>query len=215
MMAERWGPWLAGPAREPSKRRFLVAILLLLHLPLAALMLPARMQLLPMLEGTIAAGDRTTPADDAVPSQTFVFVTGQDFPVVYLPIMRDLNDRPTPRRIAMLTSLTSDVHVLREDAHTLLLTPEDGFLFASIDRLLRGLDVPFAQGERIERPGYLVEVREVLPDGRPAVAAFRFEAPLDDPQYRFMHWTEAGAKEFEVMEIGGTMDIPSVLLLPE
>ena len=215
LMAERWGPWLAGPGKQASKRRFLVAILLLLHLPLAALLLPARMQLLPMLEGTFAMGHRTAPTDAAVPEQTFVFVTGQDFPVVYLPIIRDLDDDPSPRRIAMLSSITSDVHVLREDAHTLVLTPRLGFLFAPIDRLLRGLDVPFVAGERIERPGYVAEVREVLPDGRPAQVAFRFLAELDAPQYRWMHWTVAGAQEFELMEPGGTMEIPMVLLVPE
>lgn len=215
LMAERWGPWLAGAEPERSKRRFLVVMLLLLHLPLAALLLPARMALLPALENTFAMGADTTPTDAAVPEQTFVFVTGQDFPVVYLPIIRDDRDDPSPRRIAMLSSITSDCHVEREDLDTLVLTPERGFLFARIDRLLRGLDVPFVAGERIERPGYVAEVREVLPDGRPAQVAFHFDAPLEDPRYRWMHWTLAGAVEFEVMEVGGTMHIPSVLLVPE
>jgi hypothetical protein len=193
-----------------------VGALLLLHLPLAALLLAARMGLLTALGGMFAAGSLTAPADAAVSEQTFVFVTGQDFPVVYLPIIRQVEgELPAPARIAMLSSLTSACRVQREDADTLVLTPARGFLFARVDRLLRSLDVPFEQGQWIERAGYIAEVREVLEDGRPSQVAFHFEAELEDPRFRWLYWTAEGAAEFEVPPVGGVVEVPEVLFVPQ
>ena len=216
LMVERWGPWLAEEAREVSRRKLVVGALLILHLPVAALLLAARMGLLAALGGMVAAGSTTAPSDAAVSEQTFVFVTGQDFPVVYLPIIRQVEgELPAPARIAMLSSLTSACRVEREDANTLVLTPFRGFLFARVDRLLRSLDVPFERGERIERAGYTAEVREVLEDGRPAVVAFRFEAELEDPRFRWLYWTAEGAAEFEVPAIGEAAEVPEVFFVPQ
>ena len=144
------------------------------------------MALLPAFGDFFLRAARDAPRGPEVPGQTFVFVNGNDFPVFYAWAIRTAEARPCPRRVALLSSMTTAGTVVREDAATLLVRPQGGFLLRSMDRLLASPTRTFAAGERVERPDYVAEVRSLTADGRPREVAYRFRRALEDPAYRFV-----------------------------
>jgi len=205
---------LSGRGPESARGRTLAAFLLVLHGPLAAVLLLVTVGALPLFAGAFEHGHLTAPTDGDPPGRTFVFVTGQEFPVVYLAIIRQLEaPAVAPRRVALLSSISSRNTAYREDRDTLVVVAEAGFLRASVDRLERSLDLPFQVGERIERPDFTAEVRALTADGRPLEVAFHFHAPLESPEYRWLAWGRNGAQEFALPEVGESVEIPAVSVL--
>jgi hypothetical protein len=211
VQADAFG-WISprGPAPGSRVRRWLTCALLVLHLPVAAVLLVGRTASLPVFGAFFAAGADTAPESPGVEEQTFLFVSGHEFPVAYLPIIRSVEARSAPRRIALLASFTSRNRIVREDEDTLVIEPKRGFLAAPSDRLERGLESAFLQGERVWMPDFVAEVREVNPDGRPQVVAFHFRKPLEDPGYGWMSWGLAGAEPFTVPAVGETVVLPAL-----
>jgi hypothetical protein len=192
-------------------RRTVAAILLVLHGPAAAILLVGRVAVLPWLGGFADLAARTAPADTETPKQTYVFVGGHEFPVVYLPIIRQLEAPQTsPQRVAMLASMFEYKDIYREDDETLVIEPSGGFLRDSADRLLRSMEHPFRVGERIARPDFIAEVRAVTADGRPARVAFRFREPLESRRYRWLLLGGAGTLEFALPAVGERVEIAPV-----
>lgn len=212
LLADRAG--LLGSTVVSRPRARAGRALLLVHGPIAAVLLVVRLVTLPSLGLLFEAAALTAPADARAPQQTYVFVNGQEFPVVYLVIIRQLQDPPlAPRRVALLGSMLNENDVHREDADTLVITANGGFLNETIDRLLRSLDLPFRPGERIERRDFTAEIRKTTADGRPEQVAFRFRAPLESPEFRWLAWGEEGAEEFTLPPVGARVRLPATTLL--
>jgi hypothetical protein len=143
-----------------------------------------------------------------VSSQTFVFVNGNDFPVVYMHVIRTATgEAPAPRRMALLAPLLTTSLVRREDANTLVITPLGGYLALSIDRLLASPTRRFFAGEIVDRPDYRAEVRSLTADGRPFEVAFRFRMPLEDPQLRWLSWQHGELGAFALPGIGESVTL--------
>ena len=203
MLLESQTVWFWKWSGVGGWRRRVAAALLVLHGPLAAVLLTGRMAALPAFGELFRAGALHSPSGPGVEDQTFVYVNGNDFSVVYTRIIRIVEGRvPAPRRVVQLASMASDNTVLREDGHTLVVTPEDGFLASTIDRLLASPERSFAVGEVIERPDYLAEVRSISSDGRPSVVAFRFHKSLEDRGLRWLYWKDAELIEFPLPAVG-------------
>ena len=202
LIAETRGwPWAVGASGGWRRRSALG--LLVLHGPLAALFLVVGTALMPSFGVVFDAAETRAPRDEAVSRQTFVFVNGNDFPVFYLSVLREVRrDAPLPRRSTLLASMDSTIQVQRDDATTLVLTPVGGFLAAAFDGLLANPARPFDAGQRIVRAGFVAEIRSVTPDGRPAVVAFHFDRPLDDPSYRWLYWRDGRLMAFPLPAVG-------------
>ncbi len=215
LLAEHLGLLPGRASVCASRRRRFAQALLVVHGPLAAVLLLARVATLPLFAGVFEAGARTAPADANAPRQTYVFVNGQEFPVVYLAIIRQLESpAAAPRRIALLASILNHNDVYREDGDTLVITGRGGFLRESVDQLLRSLDTPFRVGEQIARRDFSAEVRAITADGRPAQVAFHFRAPLESPEFRWLAWGESGVEEFPLPTVGAHVTLPPVGVLP-
>jgi hypothetical protein len=211
--------WLEGspPAKREGVhggrvRRWVTAMLLLLHLPVASAMLVGRTAALPLFGKLFAGGASTAPESPEVAEQSLFFVSGQEFPVAYISLIRPVAGQVTPRRVALLASFASDNRVTREDDDTLVIEPAHGFLASPDDRLERRLDVPFQKNDRVRMPDFEVEVRQVTEDGRPRIVAFHFRKPLEDPAYRWLSWSIHGAVSFELPNVGEQVVVPSAPL---
>jgi hypothetical protein len=209
---ETGGTEKSGGARRDRLRKWVTVLLLLLHLPVASAMLVGRTAALPLFGEFFAGGANTAPNSPEVAAQSFFFVSGHEFPVAYISLIRPVEGQVTPGRVALLASFASDNRVTREDEDTLVIEPVHGFLAAEMDRLERRLDVPFQKGDRVRMPDFEAEVRQVTEHGRPQIVAFHFQKPLDDPTYRWFSWNIHGAVSFELPDVGEQVIVPSAPL---
>jgi hypothetical protein len=206
MLLESSGAWPWEPSARTGWRRGAALVLLVLHGPVAAGLTTLGASVLPLLGAPAQMGASQAPRGPEVSGQTFVFVNGNDFPVVYTHIIRTVRGEPAPRRMAHLAPLSASL-VRREDARTLVISPEGGFLAHPSDRLLASPTHRFSAGETIERPDFAAEIRSVAADGRPVEVAFRFRQPLEDPQLRWLYWVDGRIREFPLPGVGGSISV--------
>ncbi len=207
--------WVADePRRGGRLRRWGTGTLLVFHGPLAVVLFLAGVLTFPMFGQMFSLGAREVPTDEALQDQTLVVVNGNEFPLFYLTLMRELDDSgPVPRRLALLSTMNAANTVTREDDRTVAIGVDGGMLAIAFDRLMRDLDPPFEAGDSRTLPDYTVTVREVTADGRPLEIEFVFEQPLEHPGYRWMCWTGQGLQEFTLPAVGESVHLPLVGLL--
>lgn len=204
------------PPRPPASglRMWAVVAVVLWHAPVAALARPVRCASTPLMGLVFDVAADTGPADAALADQTLVFVQANEFAAIYTYVKRSVppHDHGRPGGIALMSTWWTEVEVTREDAHTLVLRPEGGFLVRPIDHLLRDpTRRPFSVGDRRQHLGMAVEVRAVTDDGRPAEAAFRFSESLDAPvEHRFVILGRAGVEAWAPPPVGETVRLPAL-----
>ena len=188
--------WLEGGLALLARPRRLLATavvlgLVLVHVVLAPLLLPARV----LLFGFVGRmGDRleaSIPRDEPVRARSLVILSSSAEMTTFPPWMqRQVSGAPRPARMRVLASCFSKIKVSRPDATTLRVRPEEGFLDNEWLRMVRGASRPFHPGDEIALSDVRVQVRDVTADGRPAEADFTFGVPLEDPS---LLWTRLRA----------------------
>ncbi len=186
--------------------------LLVLHLPVSAAALPARTWGARYFGEVFSEAEGQLTTDPALADQALVFLNGTVFGSVYTPVIRVVEGtHPAPARVHLLSTQLQATELLREDADTLVLQQEGGFLGTPITHLLRDPRIPFAVGDTVERVDFTAEVRATLPDGRPSVVAFHFQAPLESTTTRFVAVTDGGLIEWTPPPIGTRQRLEWVL----
>jgi hypothetical protein len=210
LQAQAVGLLSGGVKLEASRgRRWLTVALLVVHLPLAAASLTLQTANQALFASFFSGGDRTVPDVPEIEQQSLIFVTGHEFPTAYTPIYRWVEGRHAPQRTALLATISSDNHITREDANTLVIEPEAGYLSVDSDCLERSASTPFTVGETFWMPDFDAEVRSMTNDGRARAVAFRFREPLDSVRYRLMMWGPRGSEPFEPPVVGDTVVLPA------
>ena len=205
-----WGGESPSPLPHPA-RRFAVGALVFLHAVLVSPWTPLRSSLATtMFKPNRVIADSIRNHPDMV-EKTVVWINSIDLGTAYLPVIRAVNGDPIPKSMLQIGSLLAENHVSRLDEDTLEVRPVGGFLARRGDRLSRGIRDPFSVGQVVHRTGVEVEVKEVTSDGRPAVAQFHFDVPLEDPSLYWITLSLEGAREFKVPGIGETVIVPSAL----
>ena len=184
------------------------------HGPLSGLARPVRCAGTPLMGLIFDVGADTAPDDPALEEQDLIFVHATEFATMYTYVKRSVppHAQGRPVGVALLSSFWTDVHVTREDAHTLLLTPEEGFLSRPIDRLVRDpARAPFTADTHLSHHAMDVHVRTVTTDGRPAEVAFRFADPLEDETHRrFVVLGMSGVETWTPPPVGSTTTLPGL-----
>jgi hypothetical protein len=180
------------------------------HLVVSPLMLPSRSKGMEVLAAQVALADDTIPKTPDVVGKTVVLVNPPDdlFGVFLLP-MRTVLGIPCPARFRIVASSTNPVEIARVDARTLRVHPGHGFLEHDSSRMLRSPDEPFRAGEVVRIAGLAVTVESVTPDGRPDVATFAFDKPLEDSELRWLAWTDEGYAPWTPPPVGQTVTMPA------
>ncbi len=123
------------------------------------------------------------------PNQELVIVTAPEYYSGTFPrLLARLDRRPDVQRQRLLSVGPVAIDARRLDAHRLELTYEGGLLGPMLTRLYRGRRDPFTPGDRVTLEGLTIEVTRVTDGGRPAVAVFTFEKPLDSPGLCWVMW---------------------------
>lgn len=208
--AEQQGWWQPPSEGGSPGRRRLLGALIVLHLFVAAVLLPVRAVGTRMALDIFERAADSAPDDAALADQQLVFVNGAAFLSSFMLAIRSVEERVVPRRMELLGHMANDIQVRRPGPSTLTLRVDGGWLGASAPALLRSPKLTYEAGERIERPagGPVVTIEEVTDDGRPLLVSFEFPVVLEDPSLRWMFWQRGELVPFEVPPVGAEIVVP-------
>lgn len=197
-----------GPSARHWSRRF-ACLLLVVHVILAPLVLFVR-SFMPLGPPSLIERSYVKLPDDLDLSGKTVAVLNAPFPIVasYLPERRALNGLSIPAHTRVLgPSIAEQVSVSRPNAHTLVLDVRGGLTQSPFSQLARTRRYPMHVGQKVELTGMTAEVQAVTDDGLPAIVAFTFAVPLDDPSLVWVHCTNEEFERFTPPRIGETISL--------
>jgi hypothetical protein len=148
------------------------------------------------------------PLGPAIEDKTVVVVNAPSAAhAAYLPFRQLAVGRPIPRHTRVLSPAVPAVVIRRLDAHTLEITPRSGYLDLALDRVFRNERRPLAVGEEVVLTGMTARVIALTDDGRPAVATFRFDEPLESPSFVWLCFRGNGFEPFILPTVGEQIKI--------
>jgi hypothetical protein len=195
---------------RPRWRSFGAGCVLALHLALAPALCLLRASTVGHLDHLLRAQQHTLPSTEAVRGQTVVLINPPIDPLAaYLAPYRALHGIPVPGALYWLATGVSELKLSTLDAHTLTVSPREGYLWSSSQRMLRDPSKN-RDYEPVQLREATFEVTATTDDGRPATLQVRFERRLDDPGLRFFRWQGRGYTEVRPPAAGQSMVLPAV-----
>ncbi len=179
------------------------SLLILMHAIAAPALFPLRAAwpLAPSWTERRLYGPDELPRDIA--RQTLVIVNAPSpCHVGYLPFKQMTTGGPVPRRVRVLAPATSGVLIRRVDNRTLEIACGKGYLKLPLDRVFRSERRPLAAGEEIALVGMTARVLELTGDNRPAIVRFRFDRPLESPDFAWYCFKENRFEPFLLPAVG-------------
>jgi hypothetical protein len=181
--AQLFAPVLRGEPGLSLPLRATTAVLVALGLVSVAF-LPSRARGNLVMRDTLDRAETAIPRDASVADKTLIWLNPPLLPYAgYIPIERAAQGIPRPHAQHILADGAAPLHLLRVDPYTLRLRPRDA-------------------GERIRQGDLTVTVTQIMPDRRPMEIEARFDRPLDDPKYLWVHWQGARSAPFKPPAVG-------------
>lgn len=213
--------WLVAQVRDAPLVRssagagVLARVWLVVHLWLAAILLPAQTYSVRLFGDIFEAAAASLDGLGGLQGRTLVIVNGPNFfQTSWTMVVRLSRHLPVPARLRVLGTTEDQVQVTTVDDHTLRLTPAHGYVNNLIDEMLRTPDRPAQVGDGQCYDDLAIEVTDVTPDGRPAEVVSRFARPLSDPEYLLVAWTrERGYQLFVPPPVGASLRTEAVTKL--
>ncbi len=228
---------LGHSAEAPgSKRRWptrakaaLAIVLLLIHIPVAAVMNPVHILTLNGANRHIEKLALAFSADPSIANRQLVLIASRSpFRDAMIPLQREAAGLAMPGSLFILANAVSEMMLTRTDLNTLRVAPRGGFLLPpgtldedhpplvsqryarqSSDRIYRPPDRPFQTGEWIQAGETKIHIVETTPDQRPAVVDFQFNQPLEDPSHLWFTYKARDYIPWVPPAVGQSMTIPA------
>jgi hypothetical protein len=201
--------WRSFRSRRVTLRTVAGAVLAIIHLGFAPVwLLGSQDSMVTQARVTLDLARATeVNADDHV-----ILVAAPDYVVgMYLPLIFDLVDRPTPRGWRLLSLAPHDHRLTVSGPRRLELRVLGGSMLERMyERLYRNEELPLASGSILDRGMLRAEVLEATASG-PVRVAFHFDRDLADPSLRFLHWQEGSLQPLTLPGPGQTLDLPREL----
>jgi hypothetical protein len=144
-----------------------------------------------------------TPLGPSIGEKTLVIVNAPSpIQASYIFFLQLLSGAPVPPHTRVLAPAVPAVTIRRVDEHTLEIRPKRGYLNLALDRVFRNERRPMSQGQEMKLTGMTARVTAVTADGRPAVATFRFDEPLESPSFVWLCYRGRGYEPFVPPPIG-------------
>jgi hypothetical protein len=193
---------------DEIRSRWMGPVLLAIHLIIAPAACVVRASSVDRLDELVARQQASLPSAPTVREQTLVLLNPPLDPfAAYVAPYREIHGIPRPRALYWLATGVSALTVTTLDAHTLLVSPESGFLDGSTQRMLRDparstryTPVRLAQAS--------FEVTRLTADGRPSELRVTFLRALSDPLLGIFRWSGTGYVPFIAPAPGASVTLP-------
>jgi hypothetical protein len=187
-----------------------LATLAVVHLVLAAALLPVRARSMAVLGDALDAADASLPTHPGTEGTSVVLVAAPlDIFASYIQVRRAHGGVPRPTRLTWLSTASSPLTLERPSEDVLRITPEAGFLSTPPEQHYRTLEARFRPGDRVPMPDFTAVVRSTTPDGRPATVDFTFAEPLEQAPVEWHIWRNGRYAPFAPPRPGATLRVPA------
>jgi hypothetical protein len=183
--------------------------LLLIHLGLKPLLLPAWAWAMQLFATAIEHADHSIPATPEIAQRTVIVVNAPfDLLLSYIQIGRAVRGEPRPEHLYWLATASSELTLESLDEHSLRVRPEHGFLYSPPERHYRADSSALARGARVALSEMTVRVSAVNADQRPAAADFEFREPLRSARYLLLRYEHGWLVPFTPPPVGQRVRLP-------
>jgi len=202
---------------------FFCAIIIIVHLPLAAAARFAASRSTPLFLGTMGKLANLGPLPNAENKNVTILNVPCQLSLCFTPAYRIYYGQTIPMSLRTLAVGTAGLEITRIDKRTLVIksTQENIFvsdqrsplhfshLFAVLNNLFVG-DKKFNNGDKFAVKGLTVEVLACDSKGLPKELSFVFDVPLEDPTLLMLqfNWADFSYKPFKIPKIGEKVSIP-------
>lgn len=193
--------WQRPKAERTLGARVLAGTLLVVHLFVAGLLLPAKQLFFPtVFRDVVALGARTLPMSSDTEGKNVVALGAPDALIgSYMLIERIMDGSPRPERVGFASvQIAGTYGVERTGEDTFEIDNPIGMNAGVFSAVFR--DHAYTVGEKNQGSGFLVEVLEIIPSGLPSRIRLTFAEPMSEQ--RFIVWSDAGFVAVPLLEIG-------------
>jgi hypothetical protein len=195
--------WLV--TRRASARGVAAALLGFLHLVVAPVLLVGRSAQMEHFAVAERRAARSLPTGPSIRGKAIVIVAAPSLLFsMYIPAERRVAGEAHARYQYVLASASSPIHVERTGDRQITLRPEQGFLYAPLERHYRG-GSPFRLGQEVRLSAMTARIR-AMQSGRPSAVSFDFPAP--SRSYVFVTWRDGRYVPFEIPPPGESVLLP-------
>jgi hypothetical protein len=202
-------PWMAvqGPWRKAAS--VTACCWVGIHLVLSPILLTVGTSSIAIVEAGVRRANNSVPMAPSIQDEAVVFIYCPNALLsAGLPILRASLRQPVPQNTWVLSAGNTSVKVERPDARTLVVTPEGGFIIRpSVDLFRQIKRFPVQEGYSIQLSSMKIEVLEVTPDGRPAVARYSFSKALEHSTLHWLVWDDGAYAPYILPDVRETDSI--------
>jgi hypothetical protein len=149
-----------------------------------------------------------TPLGPSIADKTLVIVNAPSpANASYTYFRREQAGLAVPRYTRVLAPAIPSVTIGRLDERTIEIRPRGGYLRWALDRVFRSERRELARGAQVKLTGMTATVTAVTSDGRPAVATFQFDVPLESPELIWLCFRGGRFEPFTVPAVGQSIQI--------
>lgn len=182
-------------------RAFYTLVLVVVHLTIDPLLLPASAMTPELVGQWAASADAALPASPELKDQTLVVVTVPDSVLLsYLPVMRSFSGRQRPDKLYWLAATPQGARIERRSANVLRVHAPGGLFDQRSEA--RSPRLALRKGERVQFSRMTVEVIDLTADGRPSVCDFAFTEPLESRRFVWRVWEGGKVQNFALPRVG-------------
>ena len=205
-------PWFAEGPRSRRTLRTVAGALIILHLVVSPIMLPANAYSMHYVGKIVEVGNESLPLDAAISEDRLIIMNATgDIMYAMLPVLRSALGQPVPRSMWVLYSGNREMVVHRPSERALEITVADGWMEYPWSFLFCRLpESAMTVGETVETDGMRVTVLAINREGRPVHVRFEFDLPLEAESLRWYTWRDRAYRPFKLPEVGETVTIPAI-----
>jgi hypothetical protein len=187
-----------------------VTLVLVRHVGLNLLLSPLRSRSMEAPQDMVDRSTNSLDLGQAAGRIVVLINPPSDAMAAYGVVLQAVRNGPLPRAIQGLYSGLDAVQVVRVDTYTLRILPDSPWMDKPSERLSRDhATQPFSVGDTVRVPGLTYVIDAISQDGRPAALHVVFDAPLEDPRYRFHAWDVIDFRPFDVPAVGDSTQLPA------
>jgi hypothetical protein len=201
----------AAPAIWNRFLQMAAVVLLLVHLIAAPILGIARVAYQAQASSRMLRVIASVPSVPQIAKETLVLVNPPDhiYLVTAIPVVKQLEKLPMPRRIRALSS-GGELEIKRVGPRSLRVRFLTGFFPTAFSRYARSRNDRFSAGQKVELPGFSVVVESLDANGDPQQVLYEFAVSLGDPSLRWMRWQNGVYVTWSPPPLGQTEKLPAV-----